>query len=51
MIVMIMLMPTIIQLTIVSFLLVFFIEIGVFGLVKLGQRGWLDYKNHIKKDG
>jgi hypothetical protein len=46
-----MVIPTIIQLTTFSFLLVSFIAIGAFGLVKLGQPCWLDPKNHIKKDG
>jgi hypothetical protein len=43
-----MVMPTIIQLTTFSFLLVSFIEIGAFGLVKLDQPGWLGHKKHIK---
>jgi len=38
-----MVMPTIIQLTIFSFLFVSFIEIGAFGLVKLGQPCWLGH--------
>ncbi len=41
----------IIQLTILSFLLVSFIEIGAFGLVKLGQLTLKGFKIHIKKEG
>lgn len=48
MIVMITVIPMIIQLTIFSFLLVSFIEIGAFGLVKLDQPRWLGHINHIK---
>lgn len=44
-------MPIIIQLTIFSFLLVSFIEIGAFGLVKLGQPDPKSHKIHIKWEG
>ena len=51
MIVIITVIPTIIQFTLLSFLLVSFINFQAFGAVKLGDHLPKNDKNHIKKEG